>query len=202
MQKYEPGKSYHKLTILERASPPENHGYARSKFWRCACECGNEVVRSSTYLKTVKFPSCGCDTKRCQITHGMSDSPEFSVWLGVISRCYNKNNSAYHNYGGRGITVCDEWLHSFESFYEDMGSRPAKYELDRVDNSKGYSKDNCRWASKSENLRNTRRNVMVDYNGKTYVLTDLARLLGINPNALSRRIKKGIRIDKPIGRWK
>lgn len=202
MQKYSPGKVFHKLTIIEEVEPPENHGYGRSKFWKCVCECGNEIVKSSTYFRTVKFASCGCDTKRYQTTHGMTKTPEFVLWQGIVARCYNKNSKAYPNYGGRGITMCEEWREDFQAFYNDMGPRPSGKELDRIDNSEGYSKENCRWVSKTENLRNTRRNVLVEYNGKTYVLTALAELLGMSSSTLTYRLKHSLPLDKPIGRWK
>lgn len=83
-----------------------------------------------------------------------------------------------------------------------MGPRPSGKELDRIDNSKGYSKENCRWVSKTENLRNTRRNVLVEYNGKIYVLVALAELLGVSSSTIVYRLKHSIPLDKPVGRWK
>lgn len=78
--------------------------------------------------------------------HGMSYSPEYSIWEDMIDRCYNPNNVRYKHYGEKGITICEDWLR-FTKFYEDMGSRPDKLTLDRIDNDKGYSKDNCRWTT-------------------------------------------------------
>lgn len=90
-------------------------------------------------------------------THGMHDTPEYKVWSGIKQRCLNPKNPAFINYGGRGITVCDEWIDSFEQFYADMGPRPSsKLTLERVDNDKGYSRDNCKWATRAEQIWNRR----------------------------------------------
>lgn len=89
-------------------------------------------------------------------SHGLYRTPENISYHNMKARCLNKNNQAYHNYGGRGITICDRWLESFMNFYEDMGKKPKGSSLDRIDNSKGYSKENCRWADKVTQALNTR----------------------------------------------
>ena len=92
--------------------------------------------------------------------HGMSKSDEYKIWVGMKSRCFNKNNYCYLKYGGNGVTVCDDWKESFESFYRDMGPRPSKkHSIDRIDNSKGYNKDNCRWATATIQSRNQGRSL-------------------------------------------
>ena len=87
-------------------------------------------------------------------THGMSKTTEHSIWRNLKYRCNNKNSPQYAHYGARGISVCKKWNDSFEAFFKDMGLRPNGKELDRIDNEKGYSKENCRWATPSENMRN------------------------------------------------
>lgn len=89
-------------------------------------------------------------------SHGMEKSPEYSVWLNMKQRCYNPKNGRYIDYGGRGITICDEWKNSFSAFLKDMGTRPKRYSLERIDNNKSYSVDNCRWATPAEQNVNQR----------------------------------------------
>jgi hypothetical protein len=109
----------------------------------------------------------------------------------MLKRCYNKNSRTYHLYGGRGIDVCDEWRASFLNFLRDMGKRSGpKHSLERVKNNLGYSPDNCIWATKAAQTRNTRRNNLVTHLGVTRCLTDWAKGIGISANALKERIEK------------
>jgi hypothetical protein len=120
----------------------------------------------------------------------MSKTKMHMLWCAMISRCTNPNHKNYHNYGGRGVTVCDRWRESFESFYEDMGKAPEGKELERKDNDKGYEPGNCVWATRGEQLRNTRHNHNITYQGKTQCLKDWARELGMTEAALSTRINR------------
>lgn len=123
----------------------------KSSTWLCECECGNttEVVLSS--LRNGNTQSCGCLQKeraRNNVTHNRTKTSEYYAWSNMIQRCTNKNNPEYKNYGARGITVCDKWKNSFEKFLEDMGEKPLRgLSLDRIDNNKGYFKENCRWTT-------------------------------------------------------
>lgn len=96
-------------------------------------------------------------TKRTPVKHGLSNTPEYTTWEGMLSRCYNKKSVKYMYYGGRGITICDRWKENFPSFLEDMGNKPSKsHTLDRIDNDGNYEKSNCRWVTMTHQNRNTR----------------------------------------------
>lgn len=121
-------------------------------------------------------------------THGMSYSSEYSAWRGAKTRCRNPKNPSYKNYGGRGITFSEKW-NKFENFLKDMGLKPSKkHTLERIDNSIGYSPENCRWATRNEQNRNHRRNVVFNHNGKKMCLMDWSKKTGINYNTLKARL--------------
>lgn len=124
-----------------------------------------------------------------------SDTPEYRAWSAMKQRCTNKNDPKYSSYGGRGIKVCDRWLGSFDAFLEDMGQRPtSKHSLDRYpDNNGGYEPSNCRWATIGQQLRNTRRNVVVvSMSGKPLSLTDAASSAGVSLSTLRGRRASGL----------
>jgi hypothetical protein len=108
----------------------------------------------------------------------------------MISRCRRPSDPSYINYGAKGITVCDRWRHSFTAFLADMGERPAGMSLDRRDNSGDYEPGNCRWATRAEQSRNTSRNIWITF-GETMCLEDWARRLGLHPETLRNRIRRG-----------
>lgn len=108
---------------------------------------------SKHYAHWIKYGSPLATTRE---QHGLRKTPEYNTWANMLSRCCNQNNTHYANYGGRGITICDEWRSSFLAFFKDMGARPKNTTLDRIDNSKGYSPDNCRWVSQTIQNMNKR----------------------------------------------
>ena len=128
--------------------------------------------------------------------HGKQYEMERRVWGGMKSRCHNPKNHAYPRYGGRGIFVCNEWLFDFDKFFEDMGPKPKGMDLDRIDNDKGYSKENCRWISRTENSRNTRRTVFFDVNGSMMKVHQIAEATGQKESTISYRIKSGMSVEK------
>lgn len=123
--------------------------------WKCKCNCGEEKsIRISRILKG-GAKSCGCLTRLSVTTHGKSGHRLYSVWKAMVDRCHNKNSTRYKNYGARGIYVCSTWKQSIDCFLEDMwDSYKEGLELDRIDNDAGYFKENCRWVTHAQNLRN------------------------------------------------
>jgi len=122
----------------------------------------------------------------------MSYSPEYEAWAQMIQRCYNPKNHAYSSYGGRGISVCEHWKSSFAGFLKDMGKRPSsKHSLDRIDNSKGYSAENCRWATQKQQTRNTRRNRFLTLGEKTMTVAAWAEAVGISSRLIRERLDRG-----------
>ena len=127
----------------------------------------------------------------------LSDTPEYQVWRDMKSRCLNPKSHAWQHYGGRGITVCERWK-QFKNFLQDMGARPEETELDRIDNNKGYSPDNCRWATKQQNCANTRRTNRLTHCGQTLSISEWARKVGLSRNTLKSRLRYGWKLERAL----
>lgn len=112
------------------------------------------------------------------------------IWEGMIGRCTNRSNKSYPSYGGRGIMVCQRWLDSYDAFESDMGKRPTGSSIDRIDNDGNYEPGNCRWATPSEQSRNTRTNHLITFNGETHLVVEWAELLGISRITLAGRLRR------------
>lgn len=181
----EVGTEYGKLTVIEFAGNTKG-GDSR---WLCQCECGNTTTVARGELRKGSTLSCGCHRANAK---GMCESTEYTSWQEMKRRCYTTNYKDYHLYGGKGITVCQRWLDAFVNFFEDMGPKPFKEAtIDRKDGNGNYEKDNCRWASKTEQSQNTSKTRMLTYNGETYCLREWARRLGISHCTLRSRLNKG-----------
>lgn len=139
-------------------------------------------------------------TKHGNTTHGMSKSPEWKAWRGMRERCSLESRKDWDKYGGRGIVVCDRWSNSFENFFADMGLRPSSsHSLDRINYNGNYEKSNCRWATKTEQARNTRANTWYIYKGKKYLISDLCKMSGLKRKTIYYRIKiKGMSVEDAL----
>ena len=114
----------------------------------------------------------------------------YYAWRSMKARCYNEGNASFQHYGGRGIAVCDRWLHSYDSFYEDMGDPPPGMSLDRKNTDGDYTPGNCKWSTVTEQLNNQRRNVQITHSGKTMTVAEWARTIGVSYATLHRRLKR------------
>ncbi len=171
--------------------------------WKFACDCGSQFEAAGYAVRSGRVVSCpSCAAKRtvaASITHGKTDTDEYRIWTGILTRCKNPKSKAYQSYGGRGIGVCDQWANSFESFLEDMGARPSKnHSIDRRDNDGDYEPGNCRWATRAEQAANKRNTVRVQIGGELVRVPDLAERVGITRSAIHLRLKKNV-IDPTKG---
>jgi hypothetical protein len=172
------GSIFGRLTVIGKSERRVN----KKVMWHCTCLCGESTEVTTGSLRNGVSTSCGCYraevSKKLLTTHGKSSSHEYFIWQGMKDRCLNPNNKVFKHYGGRGIEVCNRWLESFDNFITDRGNRPnLQYSIERIDNSLGYNNVNCKWASATEQARNTR----VSYKS----------LSGV----------RGITLDKPSQKW-
>lgn len=168
-------------------------GHVGKNRWHYKCDCGEERVVCASSLR--KSPdSCGCKPW----AHGMSSKKEYKVWLLMKNRCTNPNATGYHRYGGRGINVCQRWSDSFMNFYNDMGDCPPENSIDRIDNDKGYYKENCRWATRIEQSANKSTSKLIPYHGEMMSINGYCRRVDKDPGAIKSRIIAGWPIDKAL----
>ena len=186
------GRTFGLLTVV-RPDPHYKNGKTK---WICQCDCGS--VRSVyTYnLKNGHTGSCGCEFSReratARTTHNKTKTRLYRIWAKMKARCTHPGDRAYSRYGGRGITVCDEWL-SFEPFEEwaVLNGYSAVLTLDRRNNNLGYSPENCRWATPKQQANNTRKNRVIKYNGVSHTLAEWADITGIRAMTIAYRLNAG-----------
>lgn len=187
------GIKFNRITVIGKS-----HKGPNGWLWRCACSCGGSLLMLQYDILKGKTKSCGCYhgeqvSARLVLrntTHGLSKTREYKIWQGIKKRVFNQKSQAFSRYGGRGITLSKDW-ESFENFYSDMGKCPDNYSLDRIDNEKGYCKQNCRWADGKTQANNKRTNRILTVNGESLTMAQAAEKYGVGYQSLFNRLKSG-----------
>lgn len=179
------GQRFGKLTVIELADRVVSGGRDRIAFL-CVCECGKRKVITSDSLRFGKTKSCGCVTRDLTIkrstTHGLRHHPLYEIWFNIKSRCYNSSNKRFKDYGGRGISICQEWTIDFKVFYDWCISNGwhKGIQLDRENNDGNYEASNCRFVTPKVNNNNKRNSVHITYENSVKTLSEWAEYLGIS----------------------
>lgn len=198
------GYRYSYLTIIGPSEEKDSHGRVK---WLVQCTCGAVRPMSVREIrkkeKTGRPISCGCMRReliaQANATHGMTSHSAYGVWHSMVQRCTEPTHPAWKNYGGRGITVCERWRHDFGAFWADMGPSYQKgLDLDRKDNEKGYSPENCRWVTRTINCRNRRNTRHVTFWGREMTVKELSEKSGIKYTTLLYRLDHGCPLEKLI----
>ncbi len=192
------GDIYGRLTLIDRS----HSDAAKNIVWKCQCSCGETSFVRTRDLTTGKTKSCGCLRREraaeTRLKHGHAkasgDSRIYMIWTKMIGRCHTPSGKDYPYYGARGITVCDRWRNSFEAFLEDMGEPEVGMSLDREDNDKGYSPENCSWKTHLEQMNNKRSNVVLVTDHGDMTIAQFARHHGLKYGTTQKQVKRGVRI--------
>lgn len=207
-------EKYGKLTVLGKTEAPEHLKDKSSIYILCECECGEKTVVKKFSLTSGKTKSCGCHRKRVQSEkaknqkiHGLSDTRFYRIWSGMKNRCEKPNNNQYHNYGAKGIAVCESWQ-TFQNFADDMYESYLSFKqehgedtasIDRIDSNGNYEPDNCKWATQLEQARNRGDNISIVIDGKEYTtLSQVAKEFDLNYQTVVQRYHAGKRGDDLI----
>ena len=198
------GQRFARLTVVSRA---ENSKSNQTQ-WLCKCDCGNEAIVRSASLINGHTKSCGCYNDEIrkintdQTTHGLCYTRIYRIWHGIKARCGNKNSKIYRYYGGKGVTLCEEW-HDFMNFYNwAMGNGYADdLTIDRIDLNGNYEPSNCRWVDKYTQMNNMSTNKYYMYNGEKMTVPQISRATGVPAYVLQFRLDKlGYSLDKAVNK--
>lgn len=192
------GSRYGRLTVIEESTKA-----LQKSRWLCICDCGNQKVVYANDLRKGHTTSCGCYARHMQrtantkhghaprsATGGSGQSKTYKIWAEMIKRCHNPSSESFPRYGGRGISVCDQWRESFENFLADMGESPTGLSIERDDSNGNYEPGNCRWASVIEQANNKRNNVMLGTPDGIMTIAEFARRHGFAYQSVQKQIKQ------------
>lgn len=190
------GKRFGKLVVIKRA---DNRG--KHTMWHCICDCGNYTITGASELKSGTTKSCGClkyESRNC--IHGLAKTRLHSIWSKMKDRCLRENVPAYKWYGGRGISICQEWIDDFMNFYNWAMANGYSDDLsiDRIDVNGNYEPDNCRWIPLKEQALNTRNTKFLTYKGQTKTVSEWCEITGIKKTTLLNRIRLGFTAEECI----
>jgi len=187
------GDKYGRLTVIEYAGKAKD---GHMTIWKCKCDCGKETIVIGRNLKNGTSKSCGCTN----IKHGYHGTRLYNVWKHMRQRCFNQNDKNYSDYGGRGITVCQEWQDEFIDFHDWAINNGYKdtLSIDRTNNDGNYEPNNCRWVTQKQQCNNKRNTTFLQFGGKTKSLSEWADLYKINLRILEGRIKRKWPVGKAL----
>lgn len=188
------GRRYGRWTVLSFSHKKP----AGEIMWNCRCECGKERPVKAASLESGRSTSCGCFHREQVSNHGMTGLPTFKSWESMKQRCLNPNATSHDRYGGRGITIHEAWINSFDQFLADMGERPEGTTLDRIDPDGNYEPSNCRWAGLKTQQRNRNVTPTLTHDGVTRTFAEWSELTGVSSKILSWRIKNGWGAEKTL----
>ena len=195
------GQRYGRLVFV-RQFKKDNHN---RWMWECLCDCGNTTVVLPNNVKNGSISSCGCLKKDLLheklYKHGIPGSHHlYRIWSSMKRRCNSPNTKEYAHYGGRGIYVCDEWMHDAKAFYDWSMANGWKegLTLDRIDNDGPYCPDNCRWVTYKIQMNNKSNNIRIDWKGENHTLSEWSEIVGLNVETLKYRIEVGWPVDKAM----
>lgn len=179
------GKKFGKLTAIK----PNGKNKKGQILWLCKCDCGSDYITSASNMLCGNTTSCGCSRRKNGL---ILNRRIYSIWNGMKNRCYNSSHIAFKNYGGRGIIICNEWLHDFQAFYGWAIANGYSDDLtiDRIDTNGNYEPSNCRWVSMKVQANNTRKNIKVTYNGEIHTISEWIEIIGVSRRVMENRIKK------------
>lgn len=197
------GREFDRLTVIEFAGLVVKSDGRRESQWFCRCKCGGQKTTRLSNLLSGDAGSCGCRHREragnASRTHGQSKLRLYQIWREMIRRCHNpKHERPYSFYGARGIVVCAEWRGDFDSFrdWALANGYASNLTIDRKENDQPYCPENCRWVTQKEQLRNTRWNRMVTWNGETKPLSEWCEILGLRYNTIQDRLSRGWDVHK------